>query len=34
VQPEITFTSGTLGQRISQNANSVQIGFGAVYRIF
>ena len=33
-QPEITFTSGTTGRRISQNANSVQFGFGAVYRIF
>jgi hypothetical protein len=34
VQPEITFASGGLGRRISQNASSVQLGFGAVYRIF
>lgn len=33
-QPEVTFMSGATGRRISQNANSVQIGFGVAYRIF
>lgn len=33
-QAEITFTSGTAGRRVSQNANSFQIGIGAAYRLF
>lgn len=33
-QTEITFNGGTSGRRISQNANSAQVGFGVVYRIF
>jgi hypothetical protein len=33
-QAEITFTSGAAGRRLSQNANSFQIGFGAAYRLF
>lgn len=33
-QPEVTFTSGATGRRISQDASSVQLGFGVVYRLF
>lgn len=33
-QPEVTFIDGTSRRRISENANSVQLGFGVVYRIF
>ena len=33
-QAEITFTSGTAGRRVSQNANSFQFGIGAAYRLF
>ena len=33
-QPEITVRSGAAGRRISENANSVQIAAGVVYRIF
>jgi hypothetical protein len=33
-RPEITFTSGASGRRISENANSFQFGAGVVYRLF
>ena len=34
VEPEITFSAGGSGRRISQSANSVQLGAGIVYRLF
>lgn len=33
-RPEIAFDGGASAMRISENANSVQLGFGLVYRIF
>lgn len=33
-QVEVTFNGNASGRRITQNANSVQLGFGVVYRIF
>jgi hypothetical protein len=33
-RPEITFTSRSSSRRISENANSIQLGAGIVYRLF
>lgn len=33
-RPEITFTSGTAGRRVTESANSIQLGIGLSYRIF